>query len=107
MYFYKKEYGNIRYVGQPYLEAIIALPPLHLVINQEAQFFSRAVAAKELSFCLWRPPRVSHTEILHEAIGKVPLLEAVTDTVPRKSFSTRSTRYNYTKTPKEDLTQGS
>lgn len=61
------------------LEAIIGLPPLYLFKRQEA--LAAASLLKKPN--LWRPSRVPHIENLFEAQGKEPLMEAVTDTIPR------------------------
>lgn len=70
--------GYMRSTPTAALEAIIDLPPFHL-IRQE----TLAAAARQKKQNLWRPPRVPHTESLYEARGKEPLMEAVTDTIPR------------------------
>ncbi|XP_063362872.1 uncharacterized protein LOC134651701 [Cydia amplana] len=81
------------------LEALLGLPPLHLFIQQEA--LAAAVRLKKSN--LWRPPRVPHTEILYEAIGREPLIEAVTDRIPKQFVFDKKYKIQLHEEPHEGL----
>ncbi|XP_047990715.1 uncharacterized protein LOC125229817 [Leguminivora glycinivorella] len=91
--------GCMRTTPTAALEAILGLPPLHLHIQQEA--LAAAVRLKKSN--LWRPPRVPHTEILYEAIGKAPLIEAVTDKIPKQFVFDKKYKIQLHEEPREGL----
>lgn len=91
--------GCMRTTPTAALEAIMGLPPLHLSIRQDA--LASAIRLKKQK--LWRSPRVPHTEILYEAIGKEPLIEATSDMLPRQFVFDKKYKIQLHETPQEGL----